>query len=288
MKILIAGAGGQVGRELVRSAPETATIVPCLRADLDITDERAVMACIHRHAPDAVINAAAYSAVDRAESEPELARQVNAEGPRHLALAAREVGARLLHISTDFVFDGASSVPYQADAVTHPLNVYGSTKRAGEVAVVQALPATSVILRTSWVYAAEGHNFVRSMLRLMRSNGTVRVVADQTGTPTSARSLAETIWRLIGWPQVGGIYHWTDSGTATWYDFAVAIKEEGAHLGLVSADVTVVPIATHEYATAARRPSYSVLDTGPLVSLGIAPLHWRERLRSVLAEIRDG
>jgi dTDP-4-dehydrorhamnose reductase len=255
MKILIAGAGGQVGRELVRSAPGAATIVACPRAELDITDERAVMACIRRHAPDAVINAAAYTAVDRAESEPELAQQINAEGPRHLALAAREVGARLLHISTDFVFDGASAVPYSADAATNPLNVYGSTKRAGEVAVAQALPTTSVILRTAWVYAADGHNFVRTMLRLMRSNGTVRVVADQTGTPTSARSLADTIWRLVAWPQVSGIYHWTDAGTATWYDFAVAIKEEGARLGTVSADVTVIPIATHEYATAARRPA---------------------------------
>jgi len=287
VKILIAGAGGQVGHELVKSAPREATILACSRAELDIRDERAVMTCIRRHAPDAVINAAAYTAVDRAETETELARHVNAEGPRHLALAAREVGARLLHISTDFVFDGASSVPYPADAVTHPLNVYGVTKRAGEVSVAQALPATSVILRTAWVYAAHGHNFVRTMLRLMRSNGTVRVVADQTGAPTSARSLAETLWKLVALPQVSGIYHWTDAGTATWYDFAVAIKEEGASLGLVSADVTVVPIATHEYATAARRPSYSVLDTGPLVSLGIAPRHWRERLRSVLAEIRD-
>jgi len=177
------------------------------------------------HAPDVIVNAAAYTAVDRAESEPELARRVNSDGPRYLALAAREVGARLVHLSTDFVFDGASSIPYPPEAPTNPLNVYGVTKRAGEQAVLEVLPGRSVVLRTSWLYAAEGSNFVRTMLRLMCANGAVRVVADQVGTPTAARSVAQAIWKITERPSVTGIHHWSDAGVASWYDFAVAIAE---------------------------------------------------------------
>lgn len=286
MKVLITGAGGQVGRLLAGSAPTQVQVAACPHHELDIADEHAVLSCVRRLTPDVIVNAAAHTAVDRAESEPDLARRINTDGPRHLALAAREIGARLVHISTDFVFDGASSVPYRPDAATSPLNVYGVTKRAGEEAVLGVLPERSVVLRTAWVYAAEGRNFVHTMLRVMRANGSVRVVADQIGTPTAARSVADTIWKLIQMPQVTGIHHWTDAGVASWYDFAVAIAEEAAERGLVPSGVTVVPITTHEYPTPARRPAYSVLDTGSLMSLGIVPVHWRKRLRSVLGEIK--
>jgi dTDP-4-dehydrorhamnose reductase len=191
----------------------------------------------------------------------------------------------MIHISTDFVFDGAASVPYRPDSATNPLSVYGRTKRDGERAVLQALPDHSTIVRTAWVYAATGANFVRTMLRVMRANGTVRVVADQVGTPTAARSLAETLWRIAGTHQIRGIHHWTDAGVASWYDFAVAIAEEGAQLGLVSPDVTVTPITTADYPTPARRPSYSVLDKRSLAPYGLSPIHWRQRLRAVLKEI---
>jgi dTDP-4-dehydrorhamnose reductase len=287
VKILITGIGGQVGRALASSIPAHVQVVGCAHKDLDVSDERAVESYVRAHSPDVIVNAAAHTAVDRAESEPELARRVNADGPRHLAASAREVGARLIHISTDFVFDGASSVPYQPDSPTNPLSVYGVTKLAGETAVLEALPEHSVILRTSWVYASEGSNFVRTMLRVMNANGSVRVVADQVGTPTSARSLAATLWAIVDKPEIKGIHHWTDAGVASWYDFAVAIAEEGAQLQLVSSDVTVTPIATVEYPTPARRPPYSVLDKKSLASLGIVPLHWRKRLRSVLGEIKD-
>lgn len=286
MKVLITGAGGQVGRLLAGSAPTQVQVAACPHQELDIADEYAVLSYVRRLTPDVIVNAAAHTAVDRAESEPDLARRINTDGPRHLALAAREIGARLVHISTDFVFDGASSVPYRPDAATSPLNVYGVTKRAGEEAVLGVLPERSVVLRTAWVYAAEGRNFVHTMLRVMRANGSVRVVADQIGTPTAARSVADTIWKLIQMPQVTGIHHWTDAGVASWYDFAVAIAEEAAERGLVPSGVTVVPITTHEYPTPARRPAYSVLDTGSLMSLGIVPVHWRKRLRSVLGEIK--
>ena len=235
-----------------------------------------------------VINAAAYTAVDKAESDADTAQRINAEGPGHLAAAARESGARLIHISTDFVFDGAASVPYRPDSPTHPLSVYGKTKRDGERAVLETLPEQSVIVRTAWVYGATGANFVRTMLRVMRANGAARVVADQVGTPTAARYLAELLWRIAGQADISGIHHWTDAGVASWYDFAVAIAEEGAELGLLPPETTVAPITTDDYPTPARRPSYSVLDKRSLAPYGLSPIHWRKRLRAVLKEIRSG
>ena len=285
MKVLIAGAAGQVGRALVDSAPTPIEVVKCSHQDLDVADERVVLSCVRLHAPDVIVNAAAYTAVDRAESEPELARRVNSDGPRYLALAARELGARLVHVSTDFVFDGASPIPYPPEAPTNPLNVYGATKRAGEQAVLEVLPERSVVLRTSWLYAAQGSNFVRTMLRLMRANGAVRVVADQLGTPTAARSVAQAIWKITERPSVTGIHHWSDAGVASWYDFAVAIADIAELRGLVASAITVTPVSTEEYPTAARRPRYSVLDKRSLAVLGIAPVHWRRQLQSVLGEL---
>lgn len=287
MRILITGAGGQVGRSLVSEAPRDAELLSCSHKDLDIADTAAVSLYFNRHKPEVVINTAAYTAVDRAESESELARRINAEGARNLAQAARDAGSRLIHISTDFVFDGTASAPYMPDAVTNPVSVYGATKLSGERAVLDTLPERCTVVRTAWVYAAEGSNFVRTMLRVMKANGSARVVADQVGTPTSARSLAATLWQIVATPDITGIHHWTDAGTASWYDFAVAIAEEGALLGLVGPDVAVNPIATAEYPTPARRPSYSVLDKRSLTSRGFAQLHWRKRLRAVLGEIAN-
>ena len=283
-KLLITGAGGQVGRALLAAAPDNLEVVGCTHADLDIGVSEAVRDCVRHHRPAVIINAAAYTAVDKAESEPDAAQRINAEGPGHLAAAARECGARLLHISTDFVFDGAASVPYRPDSATHPLSVYGRTKRDGEQAVLQTLPDATIV-RTAWVYAATGANFVRTMLRILRANGAVRVVADQVGTPTAAQSLAETLWRIAGNPQIRGIHHWTDAGVASWYDFAVAIAEEGAELGLLPPGLAVTPITTADYPTPARRPSYSVLDKRSLAPYGLAPIHWRKCLRAVLKEI---
>lgn len=287
MKVLITGAGGQVGRALVSTAPANVDVIAYTHTQLDIADEHAVMNLVLREAPDAIINAAAYTAVDRAESECQLARRINTDGPRCLAGAAREAHARLLQISTDFVFDGTGCVPYKPDAATNPLSIYGITKRDGERVVLGLLPERSIVLRTAWVYAAAGHNFVRTMLRLMRAGGTVRVVADQFGTPTSAQSLAQVLWKIVATPHLSGIHHWTDAGVASWYDFAVAIAEEAAALGLIDPSVVVTPIATHEYATPARRPRYSVLDTKSLASLAVVPIHWRKCLRRVLGEIKD-
>lgn len=284
-KVLITGAGGQVGRMLLETRPESFEAIACTHADLDVGAGEAVRDFLRRQLPAVIINAAAYTAVDKAESEPQVAQRINAEGPGHLAAAAREYGARLIHISTDFVFDGTASAPYRPNSATQPLSVYGRTKRDGERAVLEALPEHSTIVRTAWVYAATGANFVRTMLRVMRANGAARVVADQVGTPTAARSLAEVLWVIASNAEIRGIHHWTDAGVASWYDFAVAIAEEGAQLGLLSPDVIVTPIATADYPTPARRPSYSVLDKRSLAPYGLCPFHWRKRLRSVLKEI---
>jgi dTDP-4-dehydrorhamnose reductase len=285
MKVLITGAGGQVGRMLLETKPAHVEAIACTHADLDIGSGDAVWDCIRQHGPAVIINAAAYTAVDRAESEAKLARRINAEGPGHLAAAASACGARLIHISTDFVFDGAASTPYRPESATNPLSVYGKTKRDGELAVLDGLPERSTVVRTAWVYAAVGANFVRTMLRIMRAKGAVRVVADQVGTPTAARSLAEVLWQIAGNAGIGGIHHWTDAGVASWYDFAVATAEEGAQLGLLPPDIAVTPIVTADYPTPARRPCYSVLDKRSLAPFGLTPMHWRKHLRSVLREM---
>jgi dTDP-4-dehydrorhamnose reductase len=286
-KVLITGAAGQVGRALLASVPADFEAIACTHADLDIGVSESVRDCVGRHRPDVIINAAAYTAVDKAESEPGAAQRINADGPAHLAAAARACGARLLHISTDFVFDGAASVPYRPDSATHPLSVYGRTKRDGERAILQALPEQATVVRTAWVYAANGTNFLHTMLRIMRANGAARVVADQVGTPTAARYLAEALWRIAANVEIRGVHHWSDAGVASWYDFAVAIAEEAAGLGLLAGEVNVTPISTADYPTPARRPSYSVLDKRSLAPYGLAPVHWRKRLRAVLKEIRD-
>ncbi len=288
MNVMIAGAAGQVGRALLSCIPEGSSVLGLTHADLDIGDANRVMERARAERPDVIICAAAYTAVDRAESESELAARVNSDGPRNLARAAHEIGARLLHISTDFVFDGSASTAYRPDSPTGPLNVYGRTKLAGEQAVRSILPDRSLIVRTSWVYAAQGNNFMRTMLRLMQAKGHVRVVADQIGTPTAAISLARALWALAYRSDLSGLYHWTDAGVASWYDFAVAIAEEGSAAGLLPASVGIDPITTLEYPTAARRPAFSVLDSRATVAaLALTPQHWRAALRAELKELRN-
>ena len=286
MKVLVTGAAGQVGRALLKGAPTGVVVVGLTHGQLDITDAAAVATVVGQNRPDVIVNAAAYTAVDKAESDSETARRINSDGPRNLASAARESKARIVHISTDFVFDGSSPVPYGPDAATNPLNVYGLTKREGERQVLQLLPEGSVVLRTAWVYAPEGNNFVRTMLRLMGEGKAVRVVADQVGTPTAAGSVASVIWKVTARPDIIGIHHWTDAGVASWYDFAVAIAEEALDVGLLSSRATVTPISTDEYPSRAQRPRYSVLDTCSLMSaLEESPIQWRDSLRAVLREM---
>jgi dTDP-4-dehydrorhamnose reductase len=288
VKVLITGAQGQVGRCLLASAPAGVTAVGLTRAQLDVGDAEAVKRTVEQQRPSVIINAAAYTAVDRAETEVDAARRVNGQGPQHLARAAGAHGARLLHISTDFVFDGRASQPYAPDAPTAPLGVYGLTKLEGEQAVRELLPQASVVLRTAWVYAAQGANFLLTMLRVMAEKHQVRVVADQIGTPTAADSLAQVLWGLAQRPQICGVHHFTDAGVASWYDFAMAICEEATLLGLLPSGIGVAAITTADYPTAARRPAYSVLDKRTLLAaLPLDHQHWRVSLRRVLRSLQS-
>ena len=287
MRILITGAGGQIAKALRKLSPKAVEIIALGHSDLDIGDSRAVENAVEGASPYAVINAAAYTAVDNAESEPELALRVNGDGPGYLATAARRNGARFLHISTDFVFDGQQSSPYAPDAVTCPLSAYGASKLLGERRVQENSRGEALILRTAWVYAAGGRNFVRTMLKIMRERNSVRVIQDQVGSPTWADSVARVLWATVQNPEARGIHHWTDAGVASWYDFAVAIAEEAQRLGILEHDVTVQPISTADYPTPARRPAYSVLDRRSIEKLlGLRPAHWRTNLREMLMELK--
>jgi dTDP-4-dehydrorhamnose reductase len=287
VKVLVTGAQGQVGRCLLARVPPGVEALGLTRAQLDVGDGDAVERVVQAQRPAVIINAAAYTAVDRAETELDAARRVNGLGPRHLARVAHASKARLVHISTDFVFDGYSGRPYAPEAPTAPLGAYGLTKLEGEQAVIELVPETSVVVRTAWVYAAQGANFLRTMLRVMGEKGQVRVVSDQIGTPTAADSLAGVLWALAQRPDITGLQHFTDAGVASWYDFAVAIAEEAAALGLLAPGVRVSAIGTADYPTPARRPGFSVLDKRSLLSaLALEPDHWRVSLRRVLSTMK--
>lgn len=284
MKVLITGAGGQVARALVAARPEGATVLALSRADLDISDRTAVLAAIGEHRPDLVFNAAAYTAVDKAESEPHAAMAVNGIGVGWLAEACTLHGAQLVHLSTDYVFSGESPRPYQVDDLPDPNSVYGQTKRAGELAALNAPEA--LVVRTAWVHSSGPGNFVATMLRLMAGAGPVRVVDDQIGSPTHAASLAGAVWSLAR-AGATGIHHATDAGAASWYDFAVAVREEALAIGLLTTAAPVVPIGTADYPTAAPRPSCALLDKSATWALLGAPArHWREELRDTLLECK--
>jgi len=285
MKALVTGAGGQLGRALLAAAPTGWETIGLARAELDVGDRGAVADAMRRYGPDLIINSAAYTAVDRAESEPDSAFRINRDGAGHLAAAARDVGARLVHVSTDFVFDGRASHPYRPEDPTGPLNVYGASKLAGELTVAEAAP-DALIVRTAWVYGPSGANFLATMLRLMASRPEIGVVADQVGTPTSTHTLASALWTLAA-GDARGTLHFTDAGVASWYDFAAAIAEEAAAAGLLERAPPVRPISTADYPTPAARPAFSVLDkSATFTLLGGPPPHWRAALRAVLARMR--
>jgi dTDP-4-dehydrorhamnose reductase len=284
MRVLVLGADGQVGRSLTAVAPADAEVLALGRASCDLTDRSAIESMIYRVAPDLIFNAAAYTAVDAAEDNPELAALVNRDAVCWIAQAASARGSRLVHISTDFVFDGLSSRPYPVEHPVHPLSAYGRSKSEGETQALQ--DGSNLVVRTSWVYAAQGTNFVLTMLRLMKERGSVRVVADQIGSPTYAPSLATSLWDLAR-QDSRGIFHVTDAGVASWYDFAVAIAEEGRAAGLLSGPVSVSPISSADFPMKAVRPSFSVLDKSRTVEvLGRELPHWRSNLRLMIKEVQ--
>jgi dTDP-4-dehydrorhamnose reductase len=284
LKVLVLG-GGQIASAIAAAVPSQHQIVSRTRAELDIVDDKAVARTLSEVRADWVVNAAAYTAVDLAEDQQAQAIAVNETAVASIAQAAAQAKCRLLHLSTDFVFDGESTRAYLPNDRTNPLSVYGSSKLGGERHVVAG--GAGIVLRTSWVYAASGKNFVLTMLRLMSEKDRINVVCDQIGTPTWAASAAAAIWGLIDAQAAPGIYHWTDLGVASWYDFAVAIQDEALVRGLLSRAVPILPIHSSEYPTRARRPAFSVLDSASTRSLITAPArHWRHNLRMMLDELR--
>lgn len=286
MNVLITGSGGQAGTELLYTAPKNFRVTAAGHEQLDITERAQVEEAIHRFRPDLIINAAAYTNVDGAEEHTREAFAANAEGVNNLALCSAKSGARFIHISTDYVFDGRQAAPYKPSDPVNPINVYGQSKLEGERLLFSGARDRSLIIRTGWVFSRTGKNFVKTMLNLMRSRSELSVVSDQVGTPTWARTLAEVIWKFAPGNHAGQIHHWSDGGVASWYDFSVAIMEEALALGLLERPVAIVPVDTSAYPTRARRPQYSVLDKGStLRSLAMAPRHWRCVLRTMLAEL---
>lgn len=281
MRVLLTGAGGQLGRALRLAAPATAVLRPLGHAELDVADADAIERVFREFAPEAVINAAAFTRVDAAEETPEAAARANAQGPERLASACARHGAWLTHVSTDYVFDGRQGHPYGRDAQPNPLSVYGRTKLEGERAVLRALADRSIVVRASWLYSATG-GFLGRMLALMRSRAELSVVSDQLSAPTAASGLATVLWTLTS-RRVPGLWHWCDSGCASWYDFAVAIAEEAVRQGLLPTAPAIIAIGTAEYPTPAARPAYSLLDKRPTEQLlGMRAPHWRTALRETL------
>lgn len=291
MRVLVTGARGQVGRELMRNAPASFEVIGLGSTELDIADGARVETIVAEVRPQLIINAAAYTAVDKAESEPERAWAVNRDGVAHLAQAAEQLGIPLLHISTDYVFAGDTSEPYRETDATGPTGVYGASKLGGEEALV-AHCRQHLILRTSWVFGAQGNNFVKTMLRLGRERETLGVVADQHGCPTSAASIAATLWALASqYRETGtlqwGTYHYSGTPACTWHEFASDIFRQAHTLGVLAKIPEVQKISTTEYPTPAKRPAWSVLDFNKLQDAqGIGQADWRDELGQVLQELK--
>ena len=286
MRILITGSTGQLGFEVLRAFSQSGhEVIAPGRSELDFLNPGQVAERVRHFQADWVINCAAYSQVDRAESDVEQAFVINRDSAGQLAGAVAGYGGNLLHVSTDFVFDGKQSRPYREDDVARPLGVYGRSKLEGEQAVRSALPEAT-ILRTAWVYGVHGHNFVKTILRVAREGKPLRVVDDQVGSPTWARDIAGAIGTLVQ-NRASGTYHYTNAGSTSWHGFATAILAGAEAAGFALETTSVEAIPTSGYPTPAQRPAYSVLDTGKIQSLLTAPIpHWRDSLTRMLKELQ--
>lgn len=272
MNVLIIGKNGQVAWELQQTCPSHIAAHAYGRNEINITDPQSIEQVITKINPAVIINASAYTAVDKAESEQDEAYLINATAVELLAKAATKHSIRLLHISTDFVFDGAKNTPYTVDDKTNPINVYGASKLAGEQAIKAYCPVNSAIVRTSWVYSSHGNNFVKTMLRLMAEKERLSVVSDQIGCPTNAKGLAKYLWQLAERETLDPIYHYSDLGVASWYDFAIAIQDIAFEQGKLEKKIPIQPIPSSDYPTPAVRPVFSLMQQTGTRS------YWRDEL----------
>lgn len=279
MRALITGADGQLAHALMSAAPAEVDLHAVNRAECDITEPAIVAKVVNAFRPDIVINTAAYTAVDDAEDNQELAFRVNANGAGIIAKAANLVGSQLVHISTDYVFDGLRTTPYAPDAPTNPINVYGASKLAGEQLVLNAAPSAAIV-RTGWLYSSTGQSFLARILAALRDGRSLSVVSDQQGCPTSAHEFALALWDLAAL-RLFGVYHWANWGSGTWYDFAREIGRIALELELISRLPDIRPVTAAEYARGATRPAYSVLDPTKLaMAINKTPSVWKQALRN--------
>jgi dTDP-4-dehydrorhamnose reductase len=285
-RILLTGADGQLGQELQQTLVSLGEVIALTRQELDLSQGEQIRQLVQQIQPTIIVNSAAYTAVDKAESEIDLAQAANGTAPTIMAEEAEKIGALLLQVSTDYVFDGQKNTPYLETDPTHPLSSYGKSKLAGEIGI-QQVTDNYLILRTAWVYGVYGKgNFVKTMLRLGQDREELRVVADQVGSPSWAKDIADAIAQLLQ-SEATGIYHFTNSGVVSWYDFAIAIFEEARALGFPLKVQRVIPITTADYPTPAVRPSYSVLSGKKITdTLGDYPPYWRDSLRKMLTQLQ--
>lgn len=288
MNIVIIGKYGQLAFELSRTLKNSDHHVTFLgRDDIDITSNDSVDATLASLSVDVLINASAYTAVDKAEEDTEACNAINTLAVKNLASFCKANGAFMVHVSTDYVFNGHKGSPYLTDDPIEPQGAYGKSKAEGEKALLEILPDASCLIRTAWVYSSHGNNFVKTMLRLMADKPQLSVIDDQIGTPTWAKGLAEAcVSAAVN--KIIGVYHWTDEGVASWYDFALAIQELGGEKGLLDKSIPVLPIPSSQYPTPAKRPHYSVLDkqTAREAFASCKPTHWRKQLASMLDELK--
>ncbi len=293
MNILLTGGSGQVGQEIIKSKPEEIEIINPCRKKLDLSDYRACKNFVMDHKPDWIINCGAYTQVDDAEKNIQLSQKINGYALGAFVEASNETSTNLLHISTDFVFDGNQNFPYKENQKRNPISQYGSSKALGEELIEKKINdiQKATILRTSWVISPLGKNFILTMLRLHSEKEIIRVVSDQIGCPTSAKELAKVCWRIIELKKkkkLPFIFHWSDAGVASWFDIAVAVGEIAKELDINKKEAIVLPINTSQYPTQAQRPKYSLLNTQNTSNLlDINPIHWRKNLKNILIEYKN-
>lgn len=284
MKVLLTGANGQLGTCFQERLPEAWSVWATDTANLDITNQDSVLTAVRDFKPNIIVNAAAFTAVDQAETNLELANLVNNIGPKNLALAAKETHARLIHVSTDYVFDGESKVPYKELDETNPLSVYGRTKLDGEISTLEVLPQT-IIVRTAWVFSEYGNNFLKTMLRLANERDALNIVSDQRGCPTYAGDIAKSIISLIQNEVEGGVYHYCGDKEVSWHGFAEEILTTAARLNKIGKIPSLNAITTEQYPTPARRPAFSTLDMTKIKKIGVVPSDWIKAINYILLKL---